>query len=529
MNKRLSLDNKIKLNISSWDFYGLVLLLCAVLLLVPTWPKLPYFMDCYYHLSVMRGFADAGGWVPEAFWEFAPVGRPQLYPPLVHFLELAAFRAGLSPLTIAKLFDFFIYPVFLSGIWWPLRWLAGKRLAFFMLLLMVSSASLYLAVLNNIPFSLALVFSFMAYGFLRSGRTLGAAAALILSFTTHTLMSFIGAAAFLGVFLFLRQQERRRAFAALAGALAAAAPLFVFQAAHVRFFNFGKAMEFYFTEINLVLYALFLLGLVFFFRQKKQDCYFAVLLASMSVLFFTHRDRFLGGIGLVPISFFAATALDGIWCRIRSRGIQARHGLFWGFFIALLFVTTPIVRFSPPEAKMRFEWESSLLSMAGLKSNNNVKSQTLYHPRLYPEIIRFLERRSTPEDIIFSNIEYGGGIIAVLAHRATSFAMLREIRPNASFDPVAVARFIIWFKNPEGVDSPFLKEVALRYDLHKAGETELVYLYENRFPATKRRVVRALVPESVCFGLIGFLIILILVDLRLNQKEEKKVDIEGLM
>jgi hypothetical protein len=167
--------------------------------------------------------------------------------------------------------------------------------------------------------------------------------------------------------------------------------------------------------------------------------------------------------------------------------------------------------------------------MTGLISGESIKSQTLYHPKLYPEIARFLEEHSSPKDILFSNLEYGGGIVAVLAHRATSFAMLREVKPYASFDPVAVSRYIIWFKNPQGIYPPFLKGAALLYRLRQVGETELVYLFENPTPLAKRHIVAALVPEWACFGAMGLLIFLMLAEFLRSLKNEKKVDTMTLM
>src|SRR5512136_318206 len=93
-----------KLSISHWDFYSCVIFFIAIFFQVLQWPRLPLFIDCYYHLSVAQGFSDAGGWVGRAFWEYAPYGRPHLYPPFFHILELFLYKSGLDFITIARFF-----------------------------------------------------------------------------------------------------------------------------------------------------------------------------------------------------------------------------------------------------------------------------------------------------------------------------------------------------------------------------------------------------------------------------------------
>ena len=100
---------------SRWDVYTWLMVFVALIFQISRLPALPIFMDCYYHLAVMRGFQEAGGWVGHAFWEYVPSGRPHLYPPFFHILEMGVSALGIGPIDVARFFQFLIYPLFLGG------------------------------------------------------------------------------------------------------------------------------------------------------------------------------------------------------------------------------------------------------------------------------------------------------------------------------------------------------------------------------------------------------------------------------
>ena len=84
-----------------WNLTAGLIILSVAILSAAQWPAYPYFLDSYYHLTVIEGMRQAGGPVLHAFWESAPEGRPHLYPPLFHLLWLPAIR-HLPPLFLAR-------------------------------------------------------------------------------------------------------------------------------------------------------------------------------------------------------------------------------------------------------------------------------------------------------------------------------------------------------------------------------------------------------------------------------------------
>lgn len=491
------------MSVSRWDAYSCAAIIAVLIFQVLSWKHFPLFIDCYYHLSVMRGFADAGGWVGVAFWEYAPYGRPHLYPPLFHILELAVFKAGFSPINVARLFDCLVFPAFLFSVWFVTRRLFSCVLAFFALFLLSSSYPLYLALTNNIPFTLAFLFGIFAFYFLQKGRNVSAALCLALSFYSHSLMPWIG---FGALFLYglLDSARRRRTLSVCLAGLVLAAPILYHQAKYAFFWHLTKVMEFFYYSVDPVLYLLALVGLCVVYRRKGPYLYFASLLVAMSFLLFTNRDRFLSGPGLIPAVFLAAAVLENFWQRAVSKKGRGVKALFFAVLALFFYVARPVLISTPFMKTPRLVVHSWVMERANTGTGvHQDKARTFYHPQLMDELVRLVRKHSGPEDIMYSNYSYGGGIVAALGHRATSRAMLHEVLPFDYVDPVADARLIVWFKEPSGAVSDDLPGIVERYRLTLAGETDLALVFLHETGEGRRGFVSARVPFWACLVFLG--------------------------
>jgi len=506
---------------SRWEFYGAVFFCSWVLLLVPSWPRLPYFMDAYYHLSVMRGFLDAGGWVGSAFWEAAPVGRPHLYPPLYHFLGCGLLGSGLPLLFVARLLEFAIYPLFLFVFWRGTRRLASDRIAFLFLLMLSANVPLYVYVIDNGPFTLALLFGFGAYLLHREGRWKGASLLLAAAFYTHTLMAALIAAAFIGGIALEDKKGLCRAAVSMSLAIALASPLFVHQWTFRSFFLPLRALEFYSAQMSIPLYLLAGLGVVRAVQMGKGGRYFAILYMVLAALWWSNRDRFLSGQGLVPLCYFAATALDLGWERISAASASARRG-FWLLLAGVFFVATPQLETSALHPSMRVEANSALWDMGSAEGVANIKAKTLYHPRFVRELAEVVQALARPDDILYSNFPYAGGMVAVLAHRATSSIMLPEVLPWISFDSKRAARWIVWFKEPYREPGMYLDDLLPSSGLVLSAETDLAWVFENPAARAGRHVRAATVGWPLVLTLaFGCIFVYLFEENRLRLKSEK--------
>jgi len=89
------------------------------------WPIFPLALDPYYHLLIARQIVDAGGPIAYEWWEHAPVGRPHLYPPVLHLLLALLLKSGLSPVTVIRLASVVLPVALLVSLYLAMRRLAG--------------------------------------------------------------------------------------------------------------------------------------------------------------------------------------------------------------------------------------------------------------------------------------------------------------------------------------------------------------------------------------------------------------------
>ena len=80
-----------------WDALSVALIAAACVLMIVRRDIFPIFQDIYYHLAVARSFLQAGGVSTVDFLQYAPFGRPNLYPPLYHVALSAPLSSGSRP------------------------------------------------------------------------------------------------------------------------------------------------------------------------------------------------------------------------------------------------------------------------------------------------------------------------------------------------------------------------------------------------------------------------------------------------
>ena len=439
-----------------WDFYAVALFAAAAFIHALQWPLMPRFLDIWYHVAVMKGFAAAGGYLTHANWEFAPVGRPHLYPPLVHGLLLLPYRLGLGEAACARLMELALWPAFLSALWASLRRMAGARTAFFALLVASSSYSFYLAVSTYPAFTLALGFTLLAIAF-SSWLWLAAA------FYTHTQMAWMGAAAFVMHGLLSGRHGaswREAGFAALA-----ALPLHAHQLIHAGSFRFLDVRENWRLEIDAGVYALAAWGL--FTRRSKTRTAALCLLVAMLPMAFTHRARFFGGHGMLPFILLAAGWMD------TKRSFLAGWLFLWAIASPVLFLqwNPPRVSVSVPDRT----WTHAVLPRT-VPARRELEN-TVYFGGPYRDLARLVKKYSADGGIVWSDLPYAGGIVAMLADRPTSTAMMAEVAPSRPMDPMAEAAVWVWFKDPARDLRPAMEEAASRYGRRFAAETDYACLF----------------------------------------------------
>ncbi|MDD5020158.1 MAG: glycosyltransferase family 39 protein [Candidatus Omnitrophica bacterium] len=490
-----------------WDFYAGLIFLSVMMFQAASWYRFPLFLDDYYHLAVVQGFRDAGGWVGQAFWEYAPAGRPHLYPPLLHIIQLSVYYLGADLIAIARLSNVVVYPFFLFVCWFVARRIVGARPAFWLAFLLTSSESLYLAVINNIPFTLAFCFGLWSYLALDKGRWAAAAAALGLSFYTHNLVPWLFLTAYI-VYAFFERDKRAIVGRAVVGALFLSFPLLVHQARYISYVRMVRLMDFYYVRFHLGLMAVAVPGIWSSLRRKGLCRFLLVLGAVFLCLTVTHRSRLFSGHGLFFLCFFGAMALDRFW-ELLPHGDRSRKAVCAAVLIFIFHILGAHIVWDPVARKVsHVVGDTPVLYWLGRPQEAaGIKAETIFYPKWIMQCVRMVTDRTERGDILFSNYNYAGGMVAVLSHRATSCAMLPEVRPFRDDDPVAGARWILWFKDASGALPPDMGLLAVTYALEPVEETEIAILWKRGAVVQQERVVASKFPFGICLafvmGLLG--------------------------
>ncbi len=480
-----------------WTFYAWLLIGVLLALLILRAPLLPNFLDIYYHLAVAQGFDKAGGFVTHAFWEYAPGGRPNLYPPLFHFLLLGLIKTGLPLITIARLVDIVIFPLFLTVIWFISRSLFGARVGFLSIVLGSSIYSFYLCSSNFAPFTLAFIFGLLSFWALERGRLRLAIMMLGMAFYTHVQVPWIFLAALL-FYGFLVRPRLLPVFKLIGGAIFLALPFLLYLLAHVGSYHPQAVYERFTFEFALSL-VLAGFGVRRACRDRGPALFFVALAVTLLIAAFSYPYRYMCGQGLVAIILLAALGWDDLWHVFSQRqpsGKWLLMGIFAGVVCAPSIVLLP--KMQPQFIPVNASFQELVRAEPAVERSN---AHCVYS-RSMDEIVAIIRQKSGPNDILFSNWPFTATIIAVMADRANSEGMLQEIGPRQDEDVIRYAHYANWFKQ-EGAEYPE-RDLMERYHLKKSTETPMASIYENTAAQVQMNVAHATIPAGwvLFFGCI---------------------------
>lgn len=494
----------------SWDFFSRLIILSFCTLQVIRWPIFPQFMDTYYHIHTAWGFLQAGGYSGWDFWQYAPVGRIHIYPPVFHLILALLLKIGISPVILAKLFETIAPVVFLIVLWRFIRKYFGSSLAFFVALVFSSSFSYYLFLIDHLPSTMALTFGILSLGELFERRVLNSLGLVTLCFYTHIGAAYFIALSFI-IFGLLNNEYRKESFICALSAMALSLPVIFKQLSGLRYIS---TLGYKMPEINVFWIKIFdyifaLSGIIFVFRnEKKFRIFFSLFLASF--IFLVYPRRLFSGEGYLAVILLAALFLYSVYNRFKSRNIAVLFLLLVS--ILVLFISPSLVINNDLEevkAKSRVDFFTS--AFTGMLS---AKGSSVWFPREYLSAAALIKENSGQKDIFYSTLRFAGVAVAGISGRATADALFPEIGPLYPFDPFLNSKIIMFTRDD---DAGLVSQLVSKYNLAKIGENKMFILYKNTSCGARALFRRAPVP----FWLIGF-ICLIAGALFLAQNKLKK-------
>lgn len=455
-----------------WDFYSMVMIIIYALLQAVRWVILPQSMDIYYHLITAWGFNQAGGYSGWDFWQYAPLGRIHIYPPLFHIILALSMKLGINVTILAKFCETIAPIAFLLTLWFFIRNNFGKRIAFFVALVFSLSFNFYMSLMNHMPATLGLIFGILCMNFLLQRNLLRSAILLTLCFYTHIGVSWFFATAIF-IYGLLDKKFTGIAFKVIILSLILSSPALFKE---IYGFRFISALGFEMKEanmyqINILAYVLALAGLILILSREKKYLIFAgTFLASL--IFLVYPYRFFSAEGYLPVILLSGFFLDYIYGRLQDSKYISY--VFIAVVLFMPFVSFSIARYTPDaEAKGGYKINFSDSAFLGMLFG---KGDSIWFPKDYLPASRIIKDNSGPDDIVYSPFNLVGVILSAISGRATANALFPEISPPVTGDPYASSKIIIFNRLD---DNSLTGDIINKYGLKKIGETKTFILYIN--------------------------------------------------
>ena len=523
---------------SYWGISALVLIVLMTGLSLLNWQRFPFFLDIYYHLNVMRGFDTAGGIVNHAFWELAPEGTVNLYPPLFHILLLMPYKLGVSALFIARSFSVAAFIFLLSTLYFVVSRLFSKKLGFFVTMAACIPYTFFLKSTITIPATLTLIFILWAFFAIENDRKIAAPMLLAASFYTHLGLPWLGILTFL-IYGGFRKEKMRPISRAVLLSIVLSLPIFIHLLA-----NFDKfeslvgirALENELFEFYPVIYLFAIVGLLVAISphpssplrgeekgEGKRGLFFVALFIGLLPMAINYRFRLISAEGLLPVIFFAGFGLekgyDYLCDFFKAKSVDT---LTAGFYFSCLFIfinffsptislyNTPMPPFEKKELAFYLR-DSTITNLIPFYKRHLRPLEISLYGHEAEHWLEIIEKKTSPDDIICSNYSYVGGMLSAFSGRANGARLFYEIKePARPVYEIGSSKLVVWLLEPDGHFSDGLRKCLEKYKFRKAAITEsaAVLLQDD---APKSKPVKPILPVKaaflillLCSGLIYF-------------------------
>lgn len=302
------------------DLYDILVVLfiaaCLVLILVNL-SMYPVYLDIPYHMAVAEGFREAGGVLTWDFWDYAPQGRPHIYPPLLHVAMSVMLDIGFSVEFVATMVCVAMFPLILLSLWWAMRKLFGSRAAFYAVLLLGVPYVFFWQSGVTVAASLVLALTPMVFWALEEDRKVACTILLALCLYSHLVMGHLVA---LALFLYLlhRRQAWRKILTVLGAAYLLYLPWGINVLANLSSFSVSEPAAGGGLILHILLWGLAAAGFVLCYIRRKRYYLLAAYLLSMVPIAFFYSHRFWQGHIFLPLAMLGAVALDGLHAALRK-------------------------------------------------------------------------------------------------------------------------------------------------------------------------------------------------------------------
>ncbi|MBN1586530.1 MAG: hypothetical protein JW937_03770 [Candidatus Omnitrophica bacterium] len=478
-----------------WRSLSAILILLALLFSCAHYSRFPLFLDSYYHMAVVRAFDTAGGVPLWGFWEFAPEGRPHLYPPLFHLGVIALNKSGIPLVEVFRILGVLSFPLLLFCLAFVLEHSLSPRHAFFGILVSSAPYTLYLVSSYTLPFTLATAFCWLSYAALQRRGFLAAGAWLSLACYTHTGAAVMGGLALL-LYGLMNSEIRAAAWKSVCLGALLGFPWWSYVLQHHDSLEPVRRMESSLIEWVPLCLILGGAGVLWGIRQRRaRSAYWLCWLTAQGLFLVHYPYRFWSAQGLLALAILGGLVLEA-WTRKYegSWGIKQALGLW---LILQLFCPSYLNGWGLCESNL-----GAAIGLSRLERTNDV---SLYNRDLADALSRAVLQNTGEGDLIWCDSGAVAALLSALTGRASSTGMWEEVLPGMPRTPIErlqLARCALLLKDA-GLPVPFVN----RAQWKPVAETDLATVWIQD-EGTVENPQGPVIPIAVCLGfLIGLLVL----------------------
>jgi len=457
------------------DLFSILIITVFFILFFRIREYLPVISDSWYHLSVIKAFSEKGLTLHD-WWEFAPFGRPHLYSPLFHLINVFILKiTNLELIDLAKLWGVVTFPCILISGWLAARLLFGRRAALLTLLLISLNVNLFFSFIMMPATYAVCLWPFLFILILRK-KHIFSAALLSIIFYIHFGIAAVAALSLLIFGFFRREYLKPIALISCLSTLVCS-PWLVHLYLN-RSFMHALKQDF---SVYIPVFAILSLACGIFFTARHRDkgslAIASMILASCAFLF-NLPDRFSTYSGFL----FPLLGGYGISClRKKQRDLVAS-------ILVISFASfTPFIRHSRPIALPMLFKSDSIFEPAPLFTliycqNPEVAGRFRYHsmPDDIMSLADLIKKNIKEDEIIVTNNGFLGEIFFTLTGRRTTSGLWDEIMTKELRNKIDT-----YYHSGKGyiiVNKGKVKQVMALKDLHFVAENENAGIFYRNAP-----------------------------------------------
>ncbi len=433
----------------------------------------PQFIDEYYHLHTALGFLKAGGWASWSFWDYAPVGRPNIYPPLYHILISGLLQLNFSGVVAIRILNTVIPIAFFFVLWLSLKELFNEYFSCMGLLIVFGTFTLFFSFSTYLPATLALLWGFLGMYFFKKRKPITSVIFLVFCIYTHSGVS-IGFILSLILFLFF-YRCKKYALGIILSAVGLGLPLFFYQLLHIDSFKVVPLRQEWFTSYAVFVILFCFIGFFVCLKKKGFYLWLICLLFGLSLVFGRYWYRFFSCQGLLVMGLIAASVFEEFTVINDKKKVLLSY-----FIVAVLFLGFNSY-LKKDGQKFKFNlFGSTIAQIANGELADSVEFNSLLYPNLFDPVRKVIVDNSTTKDIISSNMSFVSVILGSLTNRAITTSVLVETGKNDK-NIYKDSKLVVWMRTFTEEEAILHKNIEKVFGWQKIFENKLMVVFKRPY------------------------------------------------